>query len=87
MVSSKFRNKILDREKYYSDKEINYIHVLQKKINHEKYGMSKEGIHVFQKKINHKKYGMSKEGKSIYRCYFQNNEESLFQVLLKLYVK
>lgn len=68
MVSSKFRNKILDREKYYSDKEINYIH-------------------VFQKKINHEKYGMSKEGKSIYRCYFQNNEESLFQVLLKLYVK
>lgn len=51
MVSSKFRNKILDREKYYSDKEINYIHVFQKKINHEKYGMSKEGIHVFQKKL------------------------------------
>lgn len=51
MVSSKFRNKIRDREKYYSDKEINYIHVFQKKINHEKYGMSKEGIHVFQKKL------------------------------------
>lgn len=32
MVSSKFRNKILDREKYYSDKEINYIHVFQKKL-------------------------------------------------------
>lgn len=33
-LPAKFRNKIVDKERYYSDKEINYIIVFHKILNH-----------------------------------------------------
>lgn len=51
MVSSKFRNKIRDRKKYYSDKEINYIHVFQKKLIMKNMACPKKAYMYFKKKL------------------------------------